>query len=382
MKAHGGWAGAGLWLALAAQAVAADRPAPQVQAWGVTRGGQPVQRVQLRNAHGMEVACIDYGATLTAIVVPDARGHRDNVVLSLPSLAAYEDNRRRYGAEIGRYAGRIGGARFMLDGREIQLQPNAKGVYLHADPEGYDRRVWQRHDFSEARSLGSVYEMDSPDGDQHFPGHLRLRVVYRLMRDRNELRIEYSATTDAPTVLNPTNHAFFNLAGAGRAGLDGHRFRIEADRYAVTDALRIPTGELAPVQGTPLDFRQPASAAERILAADPLLGNPAGFDHSLVFIRQDGRLRPVLQVEERGSGRRLQVWTTEPSVQFNSGNGFDGSETGSEGVAYPRYAGFAFETQHLPDSPNHPQFPSTRLDPGRVFSSVTVYRFSAGRSKS
>ena len=372
----------GLLLLPTSDAEAARPGAPQVQDWGRARSGAAVQKVTLRNALGMQVDYVDYGATLTAIVVPDRRGERRNVVLSLPTLAAYEANHHRYGAQIGRYAGRIGAARFSLDGHEVLLQANAKGVYLHADPDGYDKRVWRRRDFSEAASLGSVYEMDSPAGDQRFPGRLRLRVTYRLMRHCNEFRLEYTATTDAPTVLNPTSHVFFNMAGAGAHGLAQHRFSIAADRYAVTDTLRIPTGELAPVQGTVLDFSHPASAAARIAAGDALLGQPAGFDHSLVFAHWDGRLRPVLRVDEQGSGRRLEISSTEPSAQFNSGNGFDGDEVGSEGIAYQRYDGFAFETQHLPDSPNHADFPSTRLAPGQVFRSATVYRFSVPADRS
>ena len=378
------WAGlaAGLFLVLGSAAEATEPGAPQAQDWGRTRDGVAVQKVLLRNALGMQVAYVDYGATLTAIVVPDRRGRRRNVVLSLPTLAALEANRHRYGAEIGRYAGRIGGARFTLDGHEVRLQANAKGVYLHADPDGYDKRVWRRRDFSEAASLGSVYEMDSPAGDQQFPGRLRLLVTYRLMRQRNEFRIEYAATADAPTVLNPTNHAFFNLAGAGEHGLARHRFSIAADRYAVTDALRVPTGELLSVRKTVLDFSHPSAVAERLASGDALLGEPAGFDHSLLFAHWDGRLRPVLRVDELASGRRMEISSTEPSAQFNSGNGFNGDEVGSEGIAYQRYDGFAFETQHLPDSPNHADFPSTRLAPGQVFRSVTAYRFSAPAERS
>ena len=372
----------GQFLALALVAGAAVAGVPQVQDWGRTRSGVAVQKVALRNALGMQVDYVDYGATLTSIVVPDRHGRRLNVVLSLPTLAAYEANHHRYGAVIGRYAGRIGAARFTLDGQDVRLQANAKGVYLHADPDGYDKRVWRRHDFSETASLGSVYEMDSPAGDQRFPGRLRLLVTYRLMRRSNEFRIEYTATTDGPTVLNPTNHVFFNLAGAGAQGLGQHRFRIAADRYAVTDALRIPTGELASVHGTILDFSPPSSVAARLATGDALLGQPAGFDHSLLFAHWDGRLRRVLRVDEQASGRRLDISSTEPSAQFNSGNGFDGDEVGSEGIAYQKHDGFAFETQHLPDSPNHAGFPSTRLEPGQVFRSVTVYRFSAVAERS
>ena len=379
-------AGVSLVIAVGLGACAAPGPAaegggPHAEAFGRTRSGAAVEKVRLRNALGMEVAYIDYGATLTELAVPDRDGRFANVVLSLPTLAAYEANQHRYGAEMGRYAGRIGAARFELDGRVVQLQPNAKGVYLHGDPDGFDRRVWQRRDFAAAESLGSVFTMDSPDGDQHFPGHLVLEVTYRLARQRNEFCIEYRGTTDAPTVLNPTNHVFLNLAGAGSRGLAGHRFAIAADRYAATDARRIPTGALPEVAGTVLDFRAPAAVDARLASGDPLLGTPANVDHSLVFTAWDGSQRPVLAVDESGSGRHLEISSTEPAAQFNTGAGFAASETGSEGRAYARYDGFAFETQHLPDSPNHPNFPSTRLDPGQRFESRTCYAFgvSTGR---
>ena len=345
-----------------------------VQDWGVTRDGRHVERVSVENARGMRLSYIDYGATLTEVALPDGHGKRVNVILSLPSLAAYEANGRRYGAIMGRYAGRIGNAQFTLDGNTIALVPNAKGVHLHGDPDGFDRRVWQRRDFADATSLGSVFTLVSPAGDQHFPGTVTVQVTYRLMRQQNAFHIEYAASTDAPTVINLTNHGFYNLAGAGSAGLATHRFMIAADRYTVTDAKRVPTGELASVEGTALDFRHPASVSAR-LQASSLLGDPPGFDHSLLFAPRAHADAPVAVITETTSGRRMTVRTTEPSVQFNSGNGFDGSEVGSEGVGYQRYAGFAFETQHLPDSPNHPNFPSTTLRPGQPYRSRTVFEF-------
>ncbi|HEY4079334.1 MAG TPA: aldose epimerase family protein [Burkholderiaceae bacterium] len=384
MKARSRMAGLAVALSLGACAAPgsmATGDSPHAEPWGRTRAGVAVDKVRLRNRLGMQVAYIDYGATLTELVVPDREGRLANVVLSVPTLAAFEANQRRYGAEIGRYAGRIDHARFVLDGLVVQLQPNAKGVYLHADPDGFDRRVWSRRDFSEADSLGSVFTMDSPAGDQHFPGHLRMEVTYRLARAHNELCIEYRAETDAPTVLNPTNHVFLNLAGAGSHGLAGHSFTIAADRYAATDARRIPTGALLDVTGTVLDFRRPADVIGRLASGDALLGQPAGFDHSLVFSGWDGRLRPVLRVDDATSGRRLDLSTTEPSAQFNAGSGFDGGELGSEGRAYERGDGFAFETQHLPDSPNHPNFPSTRLDPGQRFESRTCYVFGTSSTR-
>ncbi len=351
----------------------------QVEPWGRTRDGDLVQRVRFANDRGMRFSAIDYGATIVALEVPDRHGIARNIVLSLPDLAAYEKNQRRYAAVMGRYAGRIANARFTLDGSEIALTPNARGVALHGDPDGYDRRLWRREDFSDAASIGAVFHLRSPDGDQHFPGTLDVSVTYRLLRQRNEFSIEYTARTDAPTVVNLTNHAYFNLAGAGATGLATHRFQIMAERYAVTDAKRVPTGALLGVAGTPLDFRHPAGLQSRLASTDAndvaILGEPAGYDHSLVFAPSAGRLTLVAQIDETLSGRRLQIFTTEPSVQFNSGNGFDGSEVGSEGRAYGRHDGFAFETQHLPDSPNHAHFPSTELRPGMVFHSLTRFRF-------
>ena len=356
----------------------------RVQPFGVTRDGKPVDKVILENDRGMRLAYIDYGATLTAAEVADRHGRRRNIVLSLPDLPAYERTQRRFAAVMGRYAGRIAGARYTLDGRTVQLVPNAKGVALHGDPNGYDKRVWQRQDFADAESIGSIYRLHSPGGDQNFPGALDVSVTYRLLRKRDEFRIEYRAATDAPTVLNLTSHAFYNLAGAGSAGLATQRFQIDADRYAVTDGNRIPTGELASVAGTPLDFRRPASMAARLVdaASSPLLapsGGLPGIDHSLLFSKPPGACARVAGIEDLASGRRMEVSTSEPALQLNSGSGFDGSEMGSEGRGYQRYDGFAFETQHLPDSPNHPGFPGTALYPGQEFRALTSFRFSAGR---
>ena len=351
------------------------------QSFGVTPAGQAVQRVTLENDRGMRLSYIDYGATLLSAEVADRRGRRRNVILSLPDLDSYLRTSRRFAAVIGRYAGRIGGARYTLDGRTVQLPANSKGVAIHGDPHGFDKQVWRRHDFADAASLGSIYRLVSEDGDQGFPGRLEVSVTYRLLRRSDEFRIEYAATTNAPTVLNLTNHVFFNLAGAGSAGMAAHRFRILAERYAVTDEKKIPLGELASVAGTPLDFRRPAGVMERLDAGASLLGVPAGFDHPLVFDKKNGAYALVGVVDETGSGRRMEIRSTEPSVLFNSGNGFDGSEMGSEGHAYGRHDGFAFETQHLPDSPNQPHFPSTALRPGQEFRSVTSFRFSPGPSR-
>ncbi len=348
-----------------------------VQAWGTTSNGQANERVTLQNDRGMRLSYINYGATLVSVEVPDRLGKQQNIMLSLPDLGAYERTQRRFSAIMGRYAGRIGNAQFTLNGKVIQLEANARGVSLHGDPNGFDRRLWQRQDFSDATSIGSVFEMISPDGDQRFPGRLIVQVTYRLLRKSNEFRIEYQATTDQPTVINFTNHGYFNLAGAGSSGLASHRFQIMADRYTETDAKRIPTGAILSVAGTALDFRVKSGVAQRLSSPSELLGDPPGIDHSLLFTQTTGKLARVAVIDELHSGRRMEVRTTEPSVQFNTGNGFDGSEIGSEGIGYQKYAGFAFETQHLPDSPNHPHFPSTVLLPGQTYRSLTSFHFSA-----
>jgi aldose 1-epimerase len=373
---------------LLAAGAAAAATGIRVQPYGVTSKGAPVEKVVLENERGMRLAYIDYGATLVAAEVADRHGKRSNVILSLPDLASFESTKGRYGAIIGRYAGRIGGARYTLDGKTVQLSANPRGVAIHGDPDPYDKRVWRRQDFADRESIGSIYRLHSPDGDQDFPGAMDISVTYRLLRKRDEFQIEYRATTSAPTVLNLTNHVYFNLAGAaaGVEGMETHRFQIDADRYAETDALRVPTGALRSVAGTPLDFRSAASVSARLRAAQgtPLQapnGGLAGYDHSLLFSKKDGAYARVAVIGEAASGRRMEVRTSEPSVQLYSVNGFDGKEIGSEGVGYQRYSAFAFETQHLPDSPNHPEFPSTALYPGQRFESITSFRFAAGTAR-
>lgn len=345
--------------------------------FGKTRDGVAIVKTVLRNDLGMNVAAIDYGATLTAIETPDREGKFANVVLNRPDIGAYETNQRRYGAVIGRYAGRITDARFTLDGKTHALEAGRNNMTLHGGSRGYDKRAWSSVAISDRQSVGVRYVLLSPAGDQGFPGALRLTVTYRLMRKSNELRIEYVARTSAPTVVNLTNHAFFNLAGAGAGTIADHRVQVDADRYAEVDARKAPTGKLPSVASTVLDFRTPKRLGDVLRLDDPLLASSNGFDHSLV-VRDavTAAPTPVGWIEDPASGRRMTVLTTEPSVQFNSGNGFDGSETGSEGVAYPRYAGLAFETQHLPDSPNQAAFPSTVLRPGTPFRSTTILRFS------
>ena len=318
----------------------------------------------LRNALGMELSVLDYGAALTRVVVPDRRGHMGNVVLGLPDEAAYRKSTSRQGATIGRYAGRIAGAELVIDGTAIHLVPGPRGPTLHSDPDGFDHRLWQGRDFADTDSIGRVFTLHCPDGDQNYPGTLDVQVTYRLMRGSDEFRIEYEARASQPTAINLTNHAYFNLAGAGASGVAAHKLTIPADRYAVTGEYRIPTGELRGVAGSDLDFR-----------AGRVLGDKPAYDDSLFLGAGEG-LKPAARIEEPGSGRRLEISTTEPAIQIYTANSFNGSEMGAEGHPYRRNDGVALEPQHLPDSPHHPDFPSTILRPGEVFRSVTVYRFS------
>jgi aldose 1-epimerase len=366
------------------QSYAGPAVAPGIRAepYGTTPAGMAVERVTLSNDSGMQLSYIDYGAILVAATVADRHGKRANIVLGAPDLAAFMKSNRRYGAVIGRYAGRIGNARFTLDGKEYLLRPGSRGFAIHGDPSGIDRRVWSRTDFADRESIGSTYRLTSPDGDQGMPGKMEISVTYRLMRSADEFRIEYAARSDAPTVVNLTNHAYFNLSGAGSSGLASHRFQIDADRYVAADGKKVPTGELPSVAGTPLDFRKTASAAARLAEAQAggLLGAQPGYDHGLFFNKPAGALARVAVIDDLSSGRRMEVSTTEPSAQFYTANAFDGTEPGAEGRAYQRFDGFAFETQHLADSPNKPQFPSTVLRPGGEFRSVTVFRFGLVRT--
>jgi aldose 1-epimerase len=348
----------------------------QITTFGETARGQSVSKITMINNTNMEVALITYGATITAIKVPDRTGAFHNVVLSLPDVLSYERSQRRWGSIIGRYAGRISDAQFSLDGKVVRLEPGRNNVTLHGGSNGYDKRVWAFRTQEDRRSFSTIFTLQSPDGDQGFPGALTLEVTYRLMRATNELRIEYRATTSAPTVVNFTNHAFINLAGAGRGTIANHELTLKTGLYAPTDARKIPTGALLATSGTVLDFNMPRRIGDFLESSDPLLVPSKGFDHSYAFARGKSLFpRTIARLRDPQSGRSLTILTTEPGLQFNSGNGFEAKEVGSEGVAYPIYAGLALETQHLPDSPNQSQFPSTRLDPGQVFRSLTIYRF-------
>jgi aldose 1-epimerase len=334
--------------------------------------GAPVDVHTLGEGTALRVEVITYGGAVVAIEAPDRGGVRKNVVLSLASLQDYITHRAFFGALIGRYANRIGGAAFALDGHRYAVAANEGENCLHGGRAGFDKAVWTVVDAADAPEPRLTLRHVSPDGDQGFPGEVALEVTYTIS-DGSTLRIDYRAETDRPTVVNVTNHAYFNLGGA--PDILGHELTIAADAFTPVDAQLIPTGEIRSVAGTPFDFRVPQAIGARIGAADEQLALGLGYDHNFV-LDASGGLRFAARVKEPQSGRVLEVLTTEPGIQFYSGNQLDGSFRGPNGEVWRRHAGFCLETQHFPDSPNKPAFPSTVLRPGEAFTSTTEYRFS------
>ena len=362
----------------------ADRAAPTSEPFGTLPDGTPVDLYTVTNANGLVMKVTNYGGIITSLMVPDADGELADVVLGFDSVEGYTSEAYRqsnpyFGAIIGRYGNRIGGARFELDGQTYELAANNGDNTLHGGEVGFDKVVWDAEPFADERGQGLVFTRTSPDGEEGYPGTLDVTVTYTLTDD-DELVFEYGATTDAPTVVNLTNHAYFNLGGHDSGSILDHELMINADAFTPVDAGLIPTGEVRPVEGTPFDFRTPTAIGERIEADDEQIGLGPGYDHNWVIARDsaagDG-LVLAARVVDPESGRVMEVRTTEPAIQFYAGNFLDGSLTGKGGVAYERRTGFCLETQHYPDGPNQPDFPSAVLRPGETYSSRTVYAFSA-----
>ncbi len=315
---------------------------------------------------------ISRGATLTELHVPDRSGRLADVVLGFDDLAGYESGaNQHFGCTTGRYANRICAGKFLLDNVEYQLDTNLGPNHLHGGSKrGLDKVIWN----AEPLQSGIRFTYTSPDGEENFPGNLDLVVTYTL-DDENALRIEYLATTDKPTIINLTNHSYFNLAGHGESSVLDHEVWIDADRYTQTDDTSIPTGKLLEVKDTPFDFRKPVPLGDRI---DELTDTPAGgYDHNFVLNGSNGTVRKVAQVRDPKSGRVMEVATDQPGVQLYTGNGLSG-QSGKSGKRYPRHSAVCFETQHFPDSPNQPTFPTTVLRPGETYRHVCEYRFSNG----
>ncbi len=341
------------------------------QAFGKTSEGTPVDLYSLQDGK-IEVRIMTYGGIVVSLRTPDRNGKLDDVVLGCDSVEKYEAQTAHFGGIVGRYANRIAHGSFQLDGHTYSIPKNDGDNALHGGTRGFDKVVWQGKQIPDGVELTYV----SKDADQGFPGTLTTTVRYTL--SGSALRIEYSATTDKDTVLNLTNHSYFNLAGQGKGDILAHVLKIDASRITPVDATLIPTGELKSVEGTPFDFRKPYKVGERIDADDSQLRLGHGYDHNFVLDHPAGELAEAAEVYEPTTGRILRVLTTEPGVQLYTGNFLDGSITGKEGRVYNRRFALCLETQHFPDSPNHPSFPTTELKPGQKFHSVTEFQFSSG----
>jgi aldose 1-epimerase len=339
--------------------------------FGRTAEGAPVEVYSLADDK-IEVRVITYGGIIVSLRAPDRKGKLDDVVLGVDSVEKYVTQTAHFGGIIGRYANRIAHGTFELDGHTYHIPKNDGDNALHGGTRGFDKVVWAAKQIPDGIELTYV----SKDGEQGFPGTLATTVRYTLTGEA--LRIEYSAITDKDTVLNLTNHSYFNLKGQGNGDVLGHVLKIDASRFTPVDANLIPTGELKSVEGTPLDFRTPHALGERIDADDPQLRLGHGYDHNFVVDHEPNQLAEAAEMYEPTTGRILRVLTTEPGVQLYTGNFLDGTITGKEGRVYNRRYAFCLETQHFPDSPNHPSFPTTELKPGQEFHSVTVFQFSAG----
>jgi aldose 1-epimerase len=341
--------------------------------FGTTRDGNAVEIYTLTNAHGLEMRVISYGGIITSLKVPDRSGHLGDIVLGFDTIDGYLKDPPYFGALIGRYGNRIAKGQFTLDDKTFKLATNNGPNHLHGGVKGFDKVLWNVVPGTDSNGVSVTLSRTSPDGEEGYPGNLQATVRYTLT-DKNELSIDYRATTDKATPVNLTQHSYFNLADDSGDTL-GHELTIHASRYTPVDDTLVPTGELAAVDGTPFDFRKATTIGARIATANAQLKSGGGYDHNWVLDRSGSGLQPAARLVEPKSGRTLEVATTEPGLQFYSGNFLDGSITGKGGRVYRHRTGLCLETQHYPDSPNHPNFPSTILKPGQTYSSQTVFTF-------
>ena len=347
-------------------------------AYGKTPDGQEITLFTLTNEKGVQAQIINFGGIVVSLKVPDKQGKLADVVLGYDSLEGYLENPSYFGAIIGRYGNRIAHGRFELDGKTYTLAKNNGENSLHGGTTGFNKVVWMPRAFEGKDGPSLELKYLSKDGEEGYPGDLHVTVTYTLT-NTNELKIDYAATTDKTTVVNLTNHSYFNLTGTPEKDILEHVLMINADRFTPVDSGLIPTGELKPVAGTPFDFRKPTAVGARIGNDDEQLKLGGGYDHNFVLnsAPKRGGLTLAARVLEPGSGRVLEVWTTEPGIQFYTSNFLNGSIRGKGGIAYQKHAALCLETQHFPDSPNHPKFPTTTLKPGEKYHTITIYKFSA-----
>jgi aldose 1-epimerase len=349
-----------------------------VESFGLMPDGKAVNLYTLRNKNGVEIKVMNYGGIITSLSVPDNHGNFDDVVLGFDSLSSYVKSSPYFGALIGRYGNRIAKGKFEIDGHEYTLPINNGSNHLHGGPMGFDKVYWNIEVPEDSSSLKLTYL--SADGEQGYPGNLTAEVFYYLTDD-NELRIEYKATTDKKTVVNLTQHSYFNLGGKKTKDILGHRLKIDADNFTPVDTALIPTGEIRSVKGTPFDFLKAETIGSRINQKDEQLTFGRGYDHNWALNNYDGKIRKVATLSEPVSGCSVEIYTTEPGLQFYSGNFLDGTLTGKNNTVYNFRSGLCLETQHYPDSPNQPKFPSVILNPGETYQTTTIYKFLTTSAK-
>ncbi len=348
------------------------------EAFGKSSDGQNVDIYTLTNRRGTEVKITNYGGIITSLKVADRNGKFDDIVLGFDNLDSYLKGHPYFGAIIGRYGNRIAKGRFTLNGHQYTLAVNNGENHLHGGIKGFDKVVWIAKPLKVLNGAALQLTYLSKDGEEGYPGNLSVRVVYTLT-NANELKIEYWATTDKDTVINLTSHSYFNLAGQGIGDILNHQLLINATRFTPTDAGSIPTGELKSVKGTPFDFTSAFRIGERINADDQQLKFGKGYDHNFVLNGRIGALRQAAVAYEPTSGRLMEIWTDQPGIQFYSGNFLDGTLTGKDGKVYQQRYGFCLETQHFPDSPNQPSFPTTALTKGQTYHTITIHKFKTSQ---
>lgn len=357
----------------------AEEPAPTTEkkpemsiaktSFGETEDGQEIDLYTCTNANGLVVKLTNYGAIVVSVETPDRDGKLANITLGFDKLEGYLQRHPYFGATVGRYCNRIAKGKFTLDGQEYTLATNNDANHLHGGEVGFDKQVWTAEEVKTDDGVGIKFSRRSVDGEEGYPGNLDVTATYTLTNS-NELHMEFTAKTDKATPCNLTNHNYWNLAGAGLDTNENHELQLEADKYLPVDDGLIPTGELADVKGTPLDFSSPHKIGERLKEID---ADPVGYDHCYVLRSQDGSMALAARVKEPSSGRVMEIYTTQPGIQLYSGNFLDGSESGG---GYKQYGAFCLETQHYPDSPNQPSFPTTILKPGEEYKQTTVHKFS------